>query len=105
MAHVPQMYSLYELYFAAAFGSASASTTPAGDTVQLRQFYIDREFDRFPLHHGDGAAAARQQSRDLARLARRASAKRRSTPSQRLLTYSGARTTYKVDVTRLSDAA
>ena len=52
MAHVPQMYSLYELYFDAAFARAAALKRSAGDTVQLRQFYIDREFDRFPLHHG-----------------------------------------------------
>ena len=52
MAHVPQMYSLYELYFDAAFARAAALKRVAGDTVQLRQFYIDREFDRFPLHHG-----------------------------------------------------
>src|SRR3954462_2011824 len=52
MAHVPQMYSLYELYFDAAFARGAALKRVAGDTVQLRQFYIDREFDRFPLHHG-----------------------------------------------------
>ena len=47
VAHVPQMYSLYELYFVAALKHAAASK--AGNPVQLRQFYIDREFDRFPL--------------------------------------------------------
>ncbi len=49
VAHVPQMYSLYELYFAAALKHAVASKSGPGDPVQLRQFYIDREFDRFPL--------------------------------------------------------
>ena len=52
MAHVPQMYSLYELYFDAAFGRAAALKRVAGDTVQLRQFYIDRDSIGFPLHHG-----------------------------------------------------
>jgi len=52
MAHVPQMYSLYELYFDAALARATALKRGVGDTIQLRQFYIDREFDRFPLHHG-----------------------------------------------------
>jgi hypothetical protein len=100
MAHVPQMYSLYELYFDAAFARAAALKRGAGDTVQLRQFYIDREFDRFPLHHGvvrllpdhraeiqhDWLAGTGQATFDTA---------------GRMLTYSGARTTYMVDVTRL----
>ena len=79
MAHLPQMYSLYELYFAAALRRSMAANTAAGDTAQLRQFYIDREFDRFPLHTGRRAAAAGRQGGDLARLAGRASAKRTST--------------------------
>ncbi|WP_157580733.1 hypothetical protein [Segetibacter koreensis] len=51
-AHVPQMYSLYELYFAAALKHATASKLEAGKPVQIRQFYIDRQFDRFPLGRG-----------------------------------------------------
>jgi hypothetical protein len=100
MAHVPQMYSLYELYFDAAFARAAALKRVAGDTVQLRQFYIDREFDRFPLHRGvvtllpdnraeirhDWLAGTGQATFDSA---------------GRMLTYSGARTTYLVDVARL----
>jgi hypothetical protein len=101
MAHVPQMYSLYELYFAAALGRLAASGTGAGDTVRLRQFYIDREFDRYPLHGGtvrrlpggraeiwhDWLAGIGEATLDS---------------SYRLLGYSGARTTYKVDVTRVA---
>lgn len=98
MAHVPQMYSLYELYFAAALKRAAARAP--GDTVQMRQFYIDREFDRFPLHHGvvrlltggraeithDWLAGTGEATVDSA---------------YRMQHYSGARTTYKVEVTRL----
>jgi len=51
VAHVQQMYSFYELYFAAASRQAAASKLAAGTPVQMRQFYIDREFDRFPLGH------------------------------------------------------
>ena len=51
VAHVPQMYSLYELYFTAALKQRPPSKPVVDDTVQLRQYYIDREFDRFPLHH------------------------------------------------------
>ena len=95
MAHVPQMYSLYELYFAAALKRG-------GDTVPMRQFYIDREFDRFPLHHGvvrrlpggraeidhDWLAGVGEAAFD---------------PAYRMLRYSGARTTYLVDVRRLAE--
>ena len=95
MGHLPQMYSLYELYFAAALKRAS------GDTEQMRQFYIDREFDHFPLGHGvvrrlpagraeiehDWLAGTGEATLDSA---------------DHMLSYSGARTTYKVDVSRLT---
>ncbi|MDB4883024.1 MAG: hypothetical protein JWL95_1790 [Gemmatimonadetes bacterium] len=98
MAHLEQMYSLYDLYFAAALQRAATSKT---DVVQLRQFYIDREFDRFPLHSGvvrrlpggkaeishdwlDGTGEATLDS------------------NHHMLHYSGARTTYKAEVDRLT---
>jgi hypothetical protein len=104
VAHVPQMYSMYELYFAAALAQPSTSPTPTADTVRLRQFYIDREFDRFPLAHAtvrrlpgnkaevwhDWLSGVGQATLDS---------------NHRLLAYSGARTTYKVDVTRSSEQA
>jgi hypothetical protein len=102
MAHVPQMYSLYELYFAAALRRLADSSAGAGDTVRLRQFYIDREFDRYPLHGGtvrrltDGKAEIWHDW-----LAGIGDAVLDS--SYRLLSYSGARTTYKVDVTRVAE--
>src|SRR4051794_17696031 len=40
VAHVPQMYSLYEIYFAAALKQAASSKLAAGNTVDMRQFYI-----------------------------------------------------------------
>lgn len=103
VAHVPQMYSLYERYFAAALARPSVSTTLAADTVPLRQFYIDREFDRFPL----GRATVRRLPGNHAEvwhdwLAGVGVASLDS--SHRLLTYSGARTTYKVDVSRTDQA-
>lgn len=101
MAHVPQLYSLYELYFAAAGQRAAASTADSAATVRLRQFYIDREFDRFPLHNAvvrllPGGKAEIQHDW----LAGIGEATLDS--SHRLLRYSGARTTYKVDVTRFT---
>jgi hypothetical protein len=100
MAHVPQMYSLYELYFDAAFARAEALKRVAGDTVQLRQFYIDREFDRFPLHHG----VVRLLSGNRAEIQHdwlSGTGQATFDSAGRMLTYSGARTTYLVDVARL----
>ncbi len=103
MAHVPQMYSLYELYFYAAFARAAALKRVAGDTVQLRQFYIDREFDRFPLHHGVVRLLSDNQAEiQHDWLAGTGQAAFDSTG--RMLSYSGARTTYLVQVTRLASA-
>jgi hypothetical protein len=101
MAHVPQMYSLYELYFDAAFARAAALKRAAGDTVQLRQFYIDREFDRFPLHHG----VVRLLSGNRAEIQHdwlAGTGQATFDSIGRMLTYSGARTTYLVEVTRLA---
>jgi hypothetical protein len=100
MAHVPQMYSLYELYFDAAFARAAALKRVAGDTVQLRQFYIDREFDRFPLHHG----VVRLLPENKAEIQHdwlSGTGQATFDSTGRMLTYSGARTTYLVDVARL----
>ena len=101
MAHVPQMYSLYELYFDAAFARAAALKRAAGDTVQLRQFYIDREFDRFPLHHG----VVRLLSGNRAEIQHdwlSGTGEATFDSAGRMLGYSGARTTYLVDVARLA---
>jgi hypothetical protein len=101
VAHVPQMYSLYELYFAAALKHAAASKAPAGNPVNMRQFYIDREFDRFPL--GDavvtplGGGKAEITHDWLA-----GTGEATMDSGYHMLSYSGARTTYKVEVSRLA---
>jgi hypothetical protein len=101
MAHVPQMYSLYELTFAAARRRARESDPPTGDTVRFRQFYIDREFDNFPLHRGfvrltgDNGAEIRHDWLSGIGQATFDSA-------DRMLTYNGSRTTYDVRVQRVS---
>jgi hypothetical protein len=101
VAHVPQMYSLYELYFTAALKQAVALKLSAGTPVQMRQFYIDREFDRFPLGHAtvtplEGGKA--EVTHDW--LSGTGEANMDS--GNNMLSYSGARTTYKVQVTRLA---
>ena len=100
MAHVPQMYSLYELYFDAAFARAAALKRVEGDTVQLRQFYIDREFDRFPLHHGVVRLLANNKA-EIQHDWLAGTGQATFDSAGRMLTYSGARTTYLVEVARL----
>lgn len=103
VAHVPQMYSLYELYFAAALKQSAASKLAAGSPVQLRQFYIDREFDRFPLGHATVTPVGKgkvEVYHDW--LAGTGEAMMDS--GNNMLSYSGGRTTYKVEVKRLETA-
>ena len=100
-AHVPQMYSLYELYFAAGLKHAAASKTGTGKPVGIRQFYIDREFDHFPLGSGSvtplGGGKAEITHDWLS-----GTGEATMDPGNHLLSYSGRRTTYKVEVSRLS---
>jgi hypothetical protein len=102
VAHVPQMYSLYELYFAAALKKTTASKLAAGTPVQMRQFYIDREFDRFPLGHttvtplGGGKAEITHDWLS-------GTGEALIDSNYNMLSYSGNRTTYKVQVKRLEE--
>lgn len=100
-AHLEQMYSLTDLYFAAALKRADSTTHAASDGVPVRQFYIDREFDRFPL--GSGMVRPLPGGRAELRhdwLSGWADATFDS--AHHMLTYSGARSTYKVDVRRIT---
>ena len=101
VAHVPQMYSLYELYFAAGLKQSAASKLAAGSAVQLRQFYIDREFDRFPLGHATvtpvGSGKVEITHDWLA-----GTGEAMIDSADDMLSYSGDRTTYKVEVKRLA---
>jgi hypothetical protein len=100
VAHVPQMYSLYELYFAAALEHAAASKS-AGNPVQMRQFYIDREFDRFPL----GEAIVRPLGGGKAEITHdwlAGTGEATIDSNYHMLSYSGVKTTYKVEVSRLA---
>jgi hypothetical protein len=101
VAHVPQMYSLYELYFAAALKHADTSRSRPGNPVQLRQFYIDREFDHFPL----GRATVKPLEGGKAEVSHdwlSGIGEATIDSAYRMLNYSGARTTYRVNVSRLS---
>lgn len=101
MAHLEQMYSAYELYFAAALAHARAANIAVGHPIQLRQFYIDREFDNFPLGHG----VVRMLPNGKAEIEHdwlSGTGEATLDSGHRLLSYSGAKTTYKVEVARLT---
>lgn len=101
VAHVPQMYSLYELYFAAALKQATASKLAAGRPVQMRQFYIDREFDRFPL--GEATVTPLEGGRiEITHDWLSGTGEAVMDSAGNMLSYSGARTTYDVQVKRLA---
>ena len=101
MAHVAQMYSLYELYFTSALRKLAAVPSTPGDTIQMRQFYIDREFDRFPLHR----AVVRRLPGNKAQIYHdwlSGVGEATVDSAARLVAYSGAGTTYRVEATRLA---
>ena len=102
MPHLPQMYSLTDLYFGAALASAPQTPAAPGAEIKLHQYYIDREFDRFPLHDG----FVRRLGGDTVQLHHdwlSGYGDATVDSSNHMITYSGARSTYKVVVTRLSE--
>ena len=101
VAHVPQMYSLYELYFGAALKAAAASKLAAGNAVEMRQFYIDREFDRFPLGHATVTPLGSGKV-DITHDWLSGTGEAMMDSGYNMISYSGARTTYKVQVKRLA---
>ena len=101
MAHVPQMYSLYELYFAAALRRIAARGANGSDTAQLRQFYIDREFDKFGTHHGIVKRLANHKA-EIEHDWLAGTGEATVDSAFRLTMYSGARTTYKVETVRVA---
>jgi hypothetical protein len=102
MAQLPQMYGLTDLYFQAALARAESTKLAPGDSVALRQFYIDREFDRFPLGRGFVRPLAGQRA-ELWHDWLSGVGEATFDSSRHMLTYSGARSTYKVDVKRLPE--
>ena len=101
VAHVPQMYSLYELYFAAALKQAATSKLAGGTPVQMRQFYIDREFDRFPLGHATVTPLDRGRV-EITHDWLSGTGEAMMDTAYHMISYSGVGTTYKVQVKRLA---
>jgi hypothetical protein len=104
LPHVPQMYSLIELYFSSALKRAAAESLPAGGTIETRQFYPDRELANYPRPMHKGYVRPGQNGHAEIEhywLAGTGTAELDS--AGRMQSYSGARTTYRVTVTRLAD--
>lgn len=101
VAHVPQMYSLYELYFAAAAKQSAELKLAPGSPVQMRQFYIDREFDRFPLGHATVTPLGNGKA-DITHDWLSGTGEAIMDSAYNMVSYSGARTTYKVEVKQLA---
>jgi hypothetical protein len=98
--HVSMMYSVIELEIAAALRRAAAAGLSPADSVPFRQFYPDRDIGpSFTLHRGwvHPQAGGRVELRHDW-LAGTGDVTVDSTG--RMLTYSGARSTYKVAVVR-----
>ena len=99
--HVPQMYSLLELYFAAALKRASVDGLSSQGELNTRQFYPDREFSNYPIpmHRG----FVRPMAGDTVEIRHYwlAGTGVAVMDSGRMRSYSGARTTYLVQVNRL----
>ena len=104
MPHLPMMYGLTDLYFAAALTKATAANLAPGDSIRLRQYYIDREFDNFPLHEGFVRPSADRRKAELWHDWLAGVGDATFDAGHHMLTYSGARSTYKVSVTRLANA-
>jgi hypothetical protein len=101
-AHVDQMYSLYELRFQEARRRGAARHRAPGDTVMQRQFYIDREFDRFPMNHGVIKLLAGDKA-EIAHDWLAGTGEATFDSTGHMLTYSGARTTYLVEARRVPE--
>lgn len=103
MPHLPQMYSLTDLYFGAALAHAAKYPPGVDGVIHLHQYYIDREFDKFPLHNGTVRPLPGGKA-ELAHDWLAGVADATFDAGHHMLTYSGARSTYKVEVTRLTGA-
>ena len=102
MPHVPQMYSLIELYFAAALARGAAARIVEGDSVAVTQFYPDRDLADFPLHDGF-VRPLRGGKAEIWHDMLSGVGEATLDTNRRMLSYSGAQSTYKVEVRRVSE--
>ncbi len=100
LPHVPQSYALAERYIAAALARASILKLPSGDSVPLKQFYPDFDVSQFPLHdgwvHPLGGGKVEIWHDWLSGIGDAV-----VDSTGRLQSYSGERSTYKVQMVRI----
>ncbi len=100
--HVSMMYGIIELEIATAIADAAAAHMEAGHSVPFRQFYPDRDVGpSFALHSGSVNPAGGGKV-VLAHDWLSGIGDATVDSSGRMLSYSGQRSTYKVEVTRLT---
>lgn len=95
MPWASQMYSLVELYFAAAMQRP-------GDSVAVHQFYPDAQAEEFPLHQGFVRGLPHGKAEVFHHDMLAGTGEATLDARHRMLSYSGARTTYRQEVTRVS---
>jgi DUF2911 family protein len=100
--HVSMMYSVIEQEIAAALMQAAASHIAAGDSIRFRQWYPDRDIgESFVLHEGFVRPLAGGKV-ELWHDWLSGIADVVVDTNRQMLSYSGARSTYKVTVTRVA---
>jgi hypothetical protein len=101
LPHVPQMYSLAELYMNAAIARGRANKLVPGDSVTLTQFYPDYPLDQFVFH--DGWVQPHQgDSVEIWHGMISGVGFAMIDTAGHLMKYDGSQSTYKVDVKRVS---
>ncbi len=99
LPHVPQSYVLAERYIAAALARGKGVKLASGDSIPLKQFYPDFDKARFPLHdgwvHPLGGGKVEIWHDWLSGIGDAV-----VDSSGRLQSYSGERSTYKVQMVR-----
>ena len=101
LPHVSQLYSIGELYLNAALAKGLRDRIRAGDSVTVLQFYPDDNLDHFRMHSG-WVQPLKGDSVELWHGLISGVGFAMVDSAGRLLSYSGAQSTYKVEVKRLS---
>jgi hypothetical protein len=101
--HVSMLYSVIELEIMSALQHAKATGMKATDSIPFRQFYPDRSVGPSFVLHSGWVHPVTRDSVVLRHDWLSGSGDVRVDSAGRLLTYSGTRSTYKVQVRRLTD--
>ncbi len=101
--HVSMMYSVIELELAAAMARCAAAHVAAGDSIAFRQFYPDRDVGPSCVLHSGFVHPLPGGKVELWHDWLSGIGDATVDSSRRMLTFCGARSTYKVDVKRSAE--